>query len=456
MEQESLTLRMPLTEEEQQDLIRREEYIEDNLQTLFSVGKAFADIRDRKLYRETHRTFEDYCKDRWQISRPRAYQLIDASVVQENLSTNVDKGTPLPTNESQTRALKKAPPEKQLDIWQKAVAQNDGRVPSARQIIQVVELEQPKPKPQPGEYYESRTYKAVKILQYDGDVDTVYIQEMIKGEKRWISRAELGASCSEEYVLSTTESEDRLYFEMLFDMNDEGVCERLKRIVFRSEIYNVPFTSQEADDKGWCETCPYSYSTHYLNEKGVKWCTLAVMNDLTLREVLKAEKIKIYTTTTVPQPPAIEEPEPEPEQQAERREASEDRLERCDFCGKLQELYWDPKNTWATICLKCAQKAVVALDPKDERAERDNVGFEPRRAGDLDKILRAGIFRIFRIDDYAKIIKEYSKAKSTIAEGTAITWGSWKTFEKFETKKAMYERAAELQQDEHVIFEGKA
>jgi hypothetical protein len=147
MESETLVLKMPLTEEEQRDLARREEYIEENLQTLFSVGKAFADIRDRKLYRESHRTFEEYCRERWQISRPRAYQLIDASIVQETVSTNVDKNMPLPTNESQTRALKKAPKEKQPELGEKAVKSNNGNAPTARQIIQVIETEFEEKKP---------------------------------------------------------------------------------------------------------------------------------------------------------------------------------------------------------------------------------------------------------------------------------------------------------------------
>ena len=145
--QETLTLAMPLTSQERNELSRCEGFIERNLQTLFEVGKAFAQIRDAKLYRETHKTFEEYCVERWKISRPRAYQLIDASVVQENLSTNVDKALPLPTNESQTRALKHVPDEKQPELWTKAVERNNGRAPTGRQIVQVIETEFEEKKP---------------------------------------------------------------------------------------------------------------------------------------------------------------------------------------------------------------------------------------------------------------------------------------------------------------------
>lgn len=59
------------------------------------AGRALTVIRDARLYRETHATFEAYCRERWQMSRPRAYQLISAA----GMSTTVD-------NERQARALR--------------------------------------------------------------------------------------------------------------------------------------------------------------------------------------------------------------------------------------------------------------------------------------------------------------------------------------------------------------
>lgn len=49
-----------------------------------AAGAALSAIRDAKLYRETHATFEGYCQERWGLSRPRAYQLIEATGVQAN------------------------------------------------------------------------------------------------------------------------------------------------------------------------------------------------------------------------------------------------------------------------------------------------------------------------------------------------------------------------------------
>jgi hypothetical protein len=40
-----------------------ERIIDAGIKAFCEMGKALVIIRDRKLYRETHGTFEDYCKD---------------------------------------------------------------------------------------------------------------------------------------------------------------------------------------------------------------------------------------------------------------------------------------------------------------------------------------------------------------------------------------------------------
>ena len=39
--------------------------IERGLETLVEVGNGLMQIRDGRLYQETHATFEEYCKERW-------------------------------------------------------------------------------------------------------------------------------------------------------------------------------------------------------------------------------------------------------------------------------------------------------------------------------------------------------------------------------------------------------
>ena len=49
-----------LTEREQSDRLLLERKVE---RAFFEAGKALAELRDRRLYRSTHRTFEEYCRD---------------------------------------------------------------------------------------------------------------------------------------------------------------------------------------------------------------------------------------------------------------------------------------------------------------------------------------------------------------------------------------------------------
>ncbi len=73
--------------------------------------KHLKEIRDGKLYRETHSRFEDYCKQRWNISTSHAYRYIDAAKVVEEIEKSPmgdAQKQELPQNERQARKIKDA------------------------------------------------------------------------------------------------------------------------------------------------------------------------------------------------------------------------------------------------------------------------------------------------------------------------------------------------------------
>lgn len=74
-----------LAPDEQQRLDHLETIIDSGMQSFVIVGKALAAVRDGRLYRGTHRTFESYVSDRWGWTRATAYDYIAASEVQENV-----------------------------------------------------------------------------------------------------------------------------------------------------------------------------------------------------------------------------------------------------------------------------------------------------------------------------------------------------------------------------------
>jgi phage N-6-adenine-methyltransferase len=112
-----------------------EAVIERGLATFIEVGHALLEIRDSRLYRETYCTFEDYCRERWGFSRPRAYELMHAAEV---VSAIAD--TQGPRNEAVARELAplRKEPEQLRETWAEAIEQH-GPQPTAAQVREVVE-----------------------------------------------------------------------------------------------------------------------------------------------------------------------------------------------------------------------------------------------------------------------------------------------------------------------------
>lgn len=107
-----------LSKVEQRNLNRLEKAIAGGLQTFREVGAALLEIRDSRLYRETHATFEAYCSERWAMPRSRAYQLIESAKVVDALGDPDGM-----TNEAQARELSSlGNPAEMKTVWEAAEA----------------------------------------------------------------------------------------------------------------------------------------------------------------------------------------------------------------------------------------------------------------------------------------------------------------------------------------------
>lgn len=138
---------MELAELTKQDKICLKQYeslIQQGLQSFIEVGAALLHIRNGKLYSQTHKTFEAYCKDRWGFSRPRAYELIKSAKVSENLSEISDK----PENDFQARELSRLPADQQAAAWIEAIETAPHGKVTASHVRKVVARRLP-PKTQP-------------------------------------------------------------------------------------------------------------------------------------------------------------------------------------------------------------------------------------------------------------------------------------------------------------------
>jgi hypothetical protein len=127
-----------LTTNEVADLLRLEAVIRRGVAVFVEVGSALMEIRDKRLYRGQFPTFEEYCRDRWQLQRAYAYRLIEAAGVVANLSP---MGDILPTNERQARPLTQLEPEAQRAAWAAAVeSAPEGKVTAAHVAATVAQM----------------------------------------------------------------------------------------------------------------------------------------------------------------------------------------------------------------------------------------------------------------------------------------------------------------------------
>jgi hypothetical protein len=173
-----------LTPEEERQRLFWERKVE---RAFYEAGTALKELRDRRLYRSTHKTFEEYCRDRFGYSRRKMDYLISGSEVFENLQTRTigsqsDKDETrtigsqsdrdetrtigsqsdrdetrtigsqsdrdetrtigsqiLPISERQVRPLTQLEPDQQREVWQQAVEAAGGKVPSGRIVKDIVQ-----------------------------------------------------------------------------------------------------------------------------------------------------------------------------------------------------------------------------------------------------------------------------------------------------------------------------
>lgn len=137
-----------LTDVERERLAEHEATIERGMVVFVEVGLALLAIRTARLYRETHRTFDAYCRDRWAMTKALANRTIQAA---ESAEVLAPMGA-IPSSERVAREL--APLRNDHDAmretWAEVVEQH-GPEPTAAQTRAVVNGRVPGERPPPPE-----------------------------------------------------------------------------------------------------------------------------------------------------------------------------------------------------------------------------------------------------------------------------------------------------------------
>lgn len=177
------------------DLYEHEKVIEQGLASFIDVGCSLIAIKaDRKYRHVGYGTFEDYCRDRWNISRSRASRLVNAATIAQELVEVLPVGniaTPSPQTERQVRPLSAVPADERADVWAEAVEAAGGDQPTAKQVEQAVAKRQPPKKDHPAAYSDAIVAEIAKHVPASGTVldpfaGTGRIHELANADRKTI------------------------------------------------------------------------------------------------------------------------------------------------------------------------------------------------------------------------------------------------------------------------------
>jgi hypothetical protein len=112
-----------LTKEDCERLEELVAVVNKGMMSFVAVGNALAEINARHLYRITgHDSFSEFCRDRWCISRQRAWQLMNSAGVAKILDQENPATAERPASESQARVLSTIKqPTLMADVWTHSV-----------------------------------------------------------------------------------------------------------------------------------------------------------------------------------------------------------------------------------------------------------------------------------------------------------------------------------------------
>ena len=205
------------------DLFKHEKVIEQGLASFIDVGCSLIAIKaDRKYRHAGYATFEDYCRQRWNIGSSRRAQLMSAaSIATELIESSTIGDTPTPQRETQVRPLASVPTEERAEVWAEAVEVAGGDQPTAKQVKEVVAKRQPPKKSHPATFSNDIIAAIDKHLPATGTVLDPFageggIHELARTERRTV-----GIECEAEWADEHDETIHGDAIEVMRDMADE-------------------------------------------------------------------------------------------------------------------------------------------------------------------------------------------------------------------------------------------
>lgn len=168
-----------LTLDEQHRLEALEAIITRGVQSFTATGEALREVRDARLYRATHDTFEEYCREQWGFGRTYAHELIHAAAAAQIVSTIEDAPEPRNAGVARELALLRDDPEELRRTWAEATEAH-GDSPTAAQVRDIREAHSGrKARPAASAVVEPPKGDPEKDTRFDAIEDAVMLLKML-------------------------------------------------------------------------------------------------------------------------------------------------------------------------------------------------------------------------------------------------------------------------------------
>jgi len=122
----------PLTHKEKKRLTEYEKDINEGLKSFVLVGLRLSQIKTHKLFRGSHRSFHQYCQERFGFGCSYAKRLMEASRCDENLKSVPIGTVSTPANESQARVVSNLCAKDQIQVAKRTKEIVGDREPTAK------------------------------------------------------------------------------------------------------------------------------------------------------------------------------------------------------------------------------------------------------------------------------------------------------------------------------------
>lgn len=198
------------------------------------ASSAYREIKERKLYKESHSRWEDYCQEKWGMSVDKVDKIISLECVTENLAEiPLTRGK---ISQSAASAVADLPKEQQRAVVKKVI--DRGEKPTAKAVAKARQEVAPKPKlPEPERGTDAAPSGQEEAKVTDGRPSALHLAHVA---------SQINANCRE--ADSWTDAECREEIAKLLD-------KWLKKLRPASNGKFVAPTAEEVqaylDEKGW-------------------------------------------------------------------------------------------------------------------------------------------------------------------------------------------------------------